>query len=399
MQMNENTENSIARESLRLRNPFVQPLPGTETQVADIFSRVMGVMPVGADDDFYDLGGDSLLGEQISMEILRVTGKVFPISGLFESGTPRALAAHLSGATQERQPGASARETFFIVHGRGGYTVLRPTFKAGMTSGARVVMLELPGIRGDAPFPRSVPDIARAYVDQIEREQPHGPVRLASFCMGGLIALEMAHLLEQRGRTLGGLVLLDPGLPRSLRYRHRALRMVEADGASLRAKLILFGSTGRLSEADPFLEPLWIRVRASANMSSSLRKLLGMEKKALYRNAGLKDWPRAWLTATYRHAWPRPSGIRAHILASEGRAKSFLKRDGVWEHLLPNRSVYVLVGRHNEIGGESSHVAAALETLLLGGELARDMALSPPFTSSGTETRAAAGAVTATAAS
>lgn len=397
--MKQDTEKSIARESLRLRNFFVQPLPGNEAQIADVFSRIMGVTPVGADDDFYDLGGDSLLGEQISMEILRITGKVFPISDLFENGTPRAVAAHLSGATAGQEPAAAARETFFIVHGRGGYTVLRPTFKAGMTSGARVVMLELPGIRGDAPFPRNVPEIARAYVDQIEREQPEGPVRLASFCMGGLIALEMAHLLEQRGRKLGGLVLLDPGIPRSLRSRHRAYSIGQANGSGLRARLILFGSTGRLSEDNPFLEPLWLRARAIANMSSSLRKLIGMEKAGLYRNAGLKDWPRAWLTATYRHAWPSPSGIGAHILASEGRAKSFLKRDGVWEHLLPNRNVYVLVGKHYEIGGESSHVAAALETLLLGGELSRDKALSPPFSEARAETKGTPAGFPATAAS
>ncbi|HSF64302.1 MAG TPA: alpha/beta fold hydrolase, partial [Paracoccaceae bacterium] len=197
--MSKEPPQTIARDSLRLRTPYVVPASGLESQVADVFCRILGVTPVGACDDFYDLGGDSLLGEQISMELLAVTGRVFPISGLFEAGTPRAIAAVLSGAA----PAAATpgRETFFIVHGRGGYTVPRPEFMAALTSGARVVMFELPGIRGDAPHPRTIRDVARAYVDRIEADLPQGPVRLAAFCTGGLIALEMAHLLADRGRA------------------------------------------------------------------------------------------------------------------------------------------------------------------------------------------------------
>lgn len=377
--MKQDTEKTIQRETLKLRNSYEQPLPGPETQMADVFSRIMGVTPVGADDDFYDLGGDSLLGEQISMEILRVTGKVFPISDLFENGTPRAVAAALSGATGET-PTESARETFFIVHGRGGYTVPKPSFKAGITSGARVVMLELPGIRGNAPFPRTVADVAMAYVEQIEREQPEGPVRLAAFCTGSLIALEMAPRLKERGRNLETLVLLDPGMPDSLVDRHRAMVLLTESPADLRGRMILFAGTGRLSETFSFLEPLWLRVRAVKNLLDEMRKRKRVPRERLrYGNAGLKDWPRAWLVASYRHAWPQPSDTRCNILASRNRSAGYLDKDGVWQYLLPNRTVHILVERHHDIlSGTSAHVAAAMETLLLGGELSADITDSAP---------------------
>lgn len=367
--MQQGTEKSIERESLRLRNLFVQPQPGTEAQIADIFSKVMGVFPVGAEDDFYDLGGDSLLGEQISMEILRITGRVFPISDLFEHGTPRAVAAHLSGhagAVQESgQP-----ETLFVVHGRGGYTVPRPSFMSGLSSGARLVMFEFPGIRGDREFPRSVPEVAKAYVEQIEREQPDGPVRLAAFCIGALIAIEMAALLKQRGRALASLVLLDPGMPRSLVARHRATTLLSRNPAGPAGRLILFFGTGRLSESRSFLEPLWIRARAVVNVLVAVRKRMGIPRERLrYGNAGLKHWPRAWLIASYHHSWPTPFDDRCHILASRARIAGYLDRDGAWQHLLPRREVHAVVDKHGDIlGAASAHVAAAMEALLLGRE-------------------------------
>lgn len=368
--MKQGTEKSIAREALKLRNSYEQPRAGLEMQMADVFSRIMGVTPVGAEDDFYDLGGDSLLGEQISMEILRVTGKVFPISGLFENGTPRAVAAALSGAKGE-PPEEAARETFFIVHGRGGYTVPRPAFMSGLTSGARLVIFEFPGIRGNEPFPRRINELARVYADQIDREQPEGPVRLAAFCIGGLIALEMAALLEKRGRSLGALVLLDPGMPRSLVARHSLMIRLRRNPSSLVGRLMLLLHTGRLSLDRPFMEPLWIWSRAMATRIEGYWKRIGIPRDRLrYGNVGLRPWPRSWLIASYRHAWPKPTLMRTHILASRNHSESYSDEHGAWQHLLPNRTVHVVVEKHQEIlDGNSAPVAAAMEALLLGREL------------------------------
>lgn len=368
--MTQDTEKSIERETLRLRNPYVPPHAGLETQMADVFSQIMGVTPVGAEDDFYDLGGDSLLGEQISMEILRVTGKVFPISGLFENGTPRAVAAALS-STPGDAPALETRDTFFIVHGRGGYTVPRPAFMSGLISGARLVIFEFPGIRGNEPFPRNIGELARVYADQIDRDQPEGPVRLVAFCSGGLIALEMVALLEKRGRPLEALVLLDPGLPRSLAARHRLTMRLRQNPSSLLSRLMLLLHTGRLSLDRPFMEPLWIRSQAVANWIEAFRKRIGKPGgRRRYANVGLQRWPKSWLIASYRHAWPKPSLANSHILASRLRSEDYFNEHGVWQHLLPNRKVHVIVDRHQEIlDGNSAPVAAAMEALLLGREL------------------------------
>lgn len=358
----------IARDSLRLRTPFAAPAPGLETQVAAVFAHILGVDPVGACDDFYDLGGDSLLGEQISMALLDQTGQVFPISGLFEAGTPRAIAAVLGGTAPAADPG---RETLFIVHGRGGYTVPRPEFMAGMTSGARVVMFEFPGIRGDVPHPRSIPEVAQAYVDRIMAEQPQGPVRLAAFCSGGIIALEMAHLLIRAGRPPATLVLLDPGTLGPHRLRHRAETALARNPASIGARLTLLRAVGRIAPDRPFLEPLLLRYRALKNRAVMAWGVLVQSHFARrYGSEGLRIGPRAWLIAAYRHAWPDPLPMRAQIIASRRRAVDFQSPDGHWARWLPDRVVHVMVDRHADIlAGTSAPVAAAMEALLLGRDL------------------------------
>ncbi len=52
-----------------------------------------------------------------------------------------------------------------------------------------------------------IPDLATRYVEDIVRIQPHGPYRLAGFCFGGIVVLEVAHQLEQRGHTVAVLAL------------------------------------------------------------------------------------------------------------------------------------------------------------------------------------------------
>jgi acyl carrier protein len=51
---------------------------------------------VGLDDDFFDLGGDSLAAVQLVERILEETGTDLPISAMFDYPTARKLAAHMS---------------------------------------------------------------------------------------------------------------------------------------------------------------------------------------------------------------------------------------------------------------------------------------------------------------
>ena len=106
----ENAHSSLmARASLGLPEPYVAPDGNLETLITKIFADVFDIDRVGANDDFFDIGGDSLVAETLSLEILQRTGCQFPISSLLEFGSPRRIAAALSPSRVGQGGRATAR--------------------------------------------------------------------------------------------------------------------------------------------------------------------------------------------------------------------------------------------------------------------------------------------------
>ena len=98
--------------------------------------------------------------------------------------------------------------------GAWAYTLPKPEFRQAFAEGQELFVFELPGIRGGQSFDRTE-DIAAVYVAKLVEHYPQGPILIASFCVGALIALEMASQLAEMGRPVAQLVLLDPSLPKN----------------------------------------------------------------------------------------------------------------------------------------------------------------------------------------
>jgi thioesterase domain-containing protein len=90
----------------------------------------------------------------------------------------------------------------------------KPEFRKVFGESQEFHLFELPGIRGGQSYDR-LEDIAAVYVAQLVERYPRGPILIVSFCVGALIALEMAAQLAARGRPITQLVLLDPSLPKN----------------------------------------------------------------------------------------------------------------------------------------------------------------------------------------
>ncbi len=94
-----------------LPQPFVPPLTATERLLAGLWTEVLGVEPVGTRDNFFDLGGNSLLGLQMLANVKKRAGIVLPSVTLFEAPTVHALARMLDergGAPVPAAPAAPA---------------------------------------------------------------------------------------------------------------------------------------------------------------------------------------------------------------------------------------------------------------------------------------------------
>ena len=85
----------IRRAGLDLSTPYVAPVGELESQIAMLFAEVFSLDHVGVNDDFYELGGDSLLAEVLSLAISERAGHRLEIPSLFKHGSPRQIAALL----------------------------------------------------------------------------------------------------------------------------------------------------------------------------------------------------------------------------------------------------------------------------------------------------------------
>ena len=215
-----------------------------ELQLVALWEGVLGVRPIGVDDNFFDLGGHSLLAVRLFGEIERIFGRALPLATLFRAPTVGQLAAILRqpGHAPSWSPlvllsGGGEQPPLFLAHAIGG-NVLNYRDLARELGGDRPVYgLQALGLDGQqAPLTR-VEEMATRYLAEIRRIQPTGPYHLGGQCFGGMIALEMAQQLQSAGETVALLAMFDneaPGYTKALPAGRRA--RITADWFARRAR-------------------------------------------------------------------------------------------------------------------------------------------------------------------
>jgi acetoacetyl-CoA synthetase len=177
-----------------------------------IWSRLLQTPDVMPDDNFFDLGGDSLLAVNMFLEIERETGRHFEITTIYDAPTIAELAVMMeSEHATEYSPFVKLKDgegaPFYIVHGVGGTVIELTALGKLIATNNPVYAIQAKGIDGvHAPLDR-VEHMADFYADEIRKMQPQGPYFLGGYSFGGVVALEVARRLGPE--NVGKLVMLD----------------------------------------------------------------------------------------------------------------------------------------------------------------------------------------------
>lgn len=210
-----------------LEKAFVAPSNAIEIELAQIWSEVLGIQSIGTSDNFFDLGGNSLLAVRLFTQIEKKFGQKLPLATLFQSPTIEQLANLLSQAHTSvswsslvtMQPGSNAKPPLFLIHALGGNVIGYQTLVRHLGTDQPVYGLQAQGLDGQqAPHTR-VEDMASHYIQEIRTVQPQGPYLLGGFSSGGIVAFEMARQLEAQGDLVALLAMLDTYSP-SLYINH-----------------------------------------------------------------------------------------------------------------------------------------------------------------------------------
>ena len=196
-------------ERIGPRNPL-------ESELARIWEELLHVEP-DIRDNFFDLGGHSLLVVSLLARVERVTGKRLHVADIFKAPTIESLALLLrdgvdpsaSTALVGIQPHGSLTPVFFV-HPAGGS--VGAYFALARALGQERPFYALEGtLTGKAR--REVGFVAMSYLDAIRTVQPGGPYLLGGWSSGGTVAFEMARQLQACGAEVALVVLLDSGPP------------------------------------------------------------------------------------------------------------------------------------------------------------------------------------------
>lgn len=230
---------------------FVAPNDELELKLVKIWEKVLGVRPIGINDNFFDLGGHSLLAVRLFAQIEKSFGKNLPLATLFQAPTVKQLARVLrdegwraAWSSLVMIQSSGQRRPFFCVHAAGGNVLEYRDLARLLGPDQPFYGLQARGLDGKEEPHTTIKEMADHYLKEMREVQPEGPYVIGGRSSGGTIAFEMACRLVAEGQEVALLALLDtyPAgyfklLPGSGSWRQRVSRFgrkLQSHGVNLR---------------------------------------------------------------------------------------------------------------------------------------------------------------------
>jgi thioesterase domain-containing protein/acyl carrier protein len=201
----------------------VAPSDDVQSRLVELWQAAFGT-PIGVDQNFFELGGDSLLAARLFIQIEKAFQMELPLAVLLEAPTIRQLAGIISAPTVcsshsslvPAQP-SGTKPPLFCVHGHTGEIFYCRNLSLSLGADQPIFGLRSRGLGGEAPF-LTVEEMATHYLREIRTVQREGPYFLVGYCFGGMIAYEMGRLLKAQGEEVALLVMFNTPAPGSLKW-------------------------------------------------------------------------------------------------------------------------------------------------------------------------------------
>lgn len=318
-----------------------------ETTLIGIWESVLGIRPINRKDNFFEIGGHSVLAARMFGRMEKVLGKSLPLATLFQGPTIEKLAALLrdSGWTPPWSSLVPIRTSgsqppFFFVHPIGGNVLSFAGFASHFDADQPVYGLQARGLDGKTSPNTSIELMAADYVHAIRAVQPDGPYYIGGFSAGGIVAFEMARVLQAAGERVDILALLDT----KIESRAESSLAASTQRLSRLVRTIHFNIHYSLQIGPgPFLAA---KVK-NTKMRSGIR--LWLTRKALGLNPGVLDAEEAFLLALRTYT-PTPLKCNAILFRAEDELLRLPDPSLGWSRLIDGQvDIQLVSGDHDTI--------------------------------------------------
>jgi acyl transferase domain-containing protein/thioesterase domain-containing protein len=226
-----------------MQKEFSAPRNKEEKFLAQVWQELLGVEKVGIHDDFFELGGQSLIAVRLFNRIKKHYKLEFGLAVLFEAPTIEKCAAMIrerlglpaldvedaaaengapvkldtaapvvppkaSSCIVPMKPGGT-RPPLFVIHGMGGNILEYTHIAKHLHPDQPMYGIQAQGLDGKKPIQSRIEEIASTYIEEIRVFQPVGPYYIAGSSFGGLVGYEMAQQLLRKGERVALLFLFD----------------------------------------------------------------------------------------------------------------------------------------------------------------------------------------------
>jgi thioesterase domain-containing protein/acyl carrier protein len=373
-----------------LQEASAPPRTPVEQALAGIWQRLLGVEAVGLDDNFFEVGGHSLLAVKLFGEIEQTFGRKLPLSTLFRAPTLGRLAEAIGAAAAA--PSASAlavlhphgsRPPLILIHGVQGDVMEYRELVKGLGPDQPVYGIEALDAGQSGTVLRTIEQLAKGYVEALRQHQPTGPYFLCGYCWAGALTFEIAQQLRRKGDEVALLAMIDAGCPG---HRRRRRPRHGGNGRPKRSTRIL-RNLKRLPEMDWTTVPrfLWDR---TLRLATELAGVTAFRLSARLGRALFPAFQARRQTYLYAARAYRPREYPGRLTLFRGSSDGTVSgREALlgWErvvsggvelHWVPGAHVGML--REPNVTVLARELQAALERARTGGEpISRDEPCEP----------------------
>lgn len=195
------------------------PVPQSENEVlvANMWSESLGLKHANLDDNFFDLGGNSLTAVRLMLKIEKQFNIKLPISILYSRPTIREIVLEIQQheCTKKWDLIVPIKETgskkpLYLIHGLGLNVLGFEPLRKYMDENQPLYGVQALGLKGDiTSVPNTLEEMAAIYAQEIIAHEPIGPYQIAGYSSGGVLAHEIARQISITGRSVSKLIVID----------------------------------------------------------------------------------------------------------------------------------------------------------------------------------------------
>ncbi len=197
-------------------------------ELTAIWEEFLGVEQINKSDNFFDLGGNSLVAVQLFDELNQKMGIRLPLSTLFKAPTIEQIAELIKPEVEEVkvvQPGINHSSVlvkihsennerpFYCIHGHFGNVLFLNELAKLVGKNRPFYGVQSVGLSGEEDPLTSIEAMAERIIQEMKEVQPVGPYSFGGYCYGALVSREIAKKLDEMGEAYDPVVMMDPQPP------------------------------------------------------------------------------------------------------------------------------------------------------------------------------------------